>query len=346
LRSPKKRFRYFRSLKKRKLFPTMRTPVLILTAGLILSAGNTAIAQSKTKKEVETQVLKQDADRPQTIIEISGATVIINGDTVRRDGDGIARKKIIIDREDDAPGSGFGGFGMGNGLDFGGGQNASPKARLGVFTDPERSTGGAYIREVQPGSPAQAAGLKEGDKITSIDGTSIKSAEDLIETIGAHAPEDTVKIAYERSGKKNNAVAYLEAAPAPPAPRGGMRSFGGPQGGGEMPDLSQLFGGGGGLFGGSADGAAPKLGVTVEERADGSGVRILEVEKDGLAGKTGLKEDDVLTQLGSTKITSPQSLQSALRKMQGESTTLRYLRNGKELTAKMSIPKKLKKMDL
>ncbi len=328
----------------------MRTPILVLTTGLILSAGNTATAQNKGKKEVETQVLKQDADHPQTIIEISGATVIVNGDTVRRASDGLAHKKIIIDREDDAPGSGFGGFGMGNGMDFGQGQNAAPKARLGVFTDPERSTGGAYIREVQPGSPAQAAGLKEGDKITSIDGTSIGSAEDLIETIGSRAPDDTVKIAYERGGKKNSAVAYLEAAPAPPAPRGGMRSFGGPQGGGQMPDLSELFGGGGGmgsLFGGPAAGpAAPKLGVTVEERADGSGVRVLEVEKEGLAGKTGLKEDDVITQLGSTKITSPQSLQGALRKMQGESATLRYLRNGKEMSAKLTIPKKLKKMEL
>ena len=323
----------------------------MLTAGLILTAGNTATAQGRNKKEVETQVLKQDASQPQTIIEISGANVIVNGDTVRRDGDGIARKKIIIDREDDAPGSGFGGFGMGNGMDFGQGQDAAPKARLGVFTDPERSTGGAYIREVQPGSPAQAAGLKEGDKITSIDGTSIASAEDLIETIGSRAPDDTVKIAYERGGKKNSAVAYLEAAPAPPAPRGGMRSFGGPQGGGQMPDLSELFGGGGGmgsLFGGPSAGApaAPKLGVTVEERADGSGVRVLEVEKDGLAGKAGLKEDDVITQLGSTKIASPQSLQGALRKMQGESSTLRYLRNGKEMSAKLTIPKKLKKMDL
>ena len=325
----------------------MRTPILVLTAGIILSAGTTATAQGKGKKDVETQILKQDADQPQTIIEITGATVIVNGDTVRRDSDGLARKKIIIDREDDAPGSGFGGFGMGNGMDFGQGQNAAPKARLGVFTDPERSNGGAYIREVQPGSPAQAAGLKEGDKITSVDGTSINSAEDLIETIGSRAPDDTVKIAYERGGKKNSAVAYLEAAPAP-APRGGMRSFGGPQGGGQMPDLGELFGGGmGSLFGSPAAGpAAPKLGVTVEERADGSGVRILELEKDGLGDKTGLKEDDVITQLGSTKITSPQILQNALRKMQGESTTLRYLRNGKEMTAKMNIPKKLKKMEL
>ncbi len=326
----------------------MRTPILILTAGLLFAAGNTATAQGKGKKEVQTQILKQDASQPQTIIEISGATVIVNGDTVQRDGDGIARKKIIIDREDDAPGSGFGGFGMGNGMDFGQGQNAAPKARLGVFTDPERSTGGAYIREVQPGSPAQAAGLKEGDKITSVDGTTIKDAEDLIETIGSRAPDDTVKIAYERGGKKNSAVAYLEAAP-PPA-RGGMRSFGGPGGSGQMPDLSELFGGGGGmgsLFGGpSAGPAAPKLGITVEERADGSGVRVLDVDKDGLAGKTGLKEDDVITQLGSTRITSPQSLQSALRKLQGESATLKYLRNGKEMSAKLTIPKKLKKMEL
>jgi predicted metalloprotease with PDZ domain len=287
----------------------------------------------------KTTVIKQDADRPQTVVEVERGYVVVNGDTVVRPGETTYRK-IVIDRESDAPGFGmrpFGGGGMGS--------NTAQKARLGVLTDPQQSKGGAYIREVQPASPAQAAGLKAGDKIVAVDGASIADAQELIETISAHAPEDTVKITYERSGKRLNTTAYLEsAAPESGGMSGGM--FGMPPGGDFSEELSKLFGGGGGGLFGSKEAETPKLGVSVEERADGVGVQVLDVTGGGLADKAGLRTGDVITQLGDVKIDAPATLQQTLRRQQGNDLTLRYQRNGKTMSTKLLIPKSLRKMDM
>lgn len=301
---------------------------------LALATGFSANAQN-------TIVLKQDADHPQTVVEAEKGYVIVNGDTVVRPGE-TAYRKIVIDRESDAPGmSGFPGLG---GIS---GKATAQKARLGVLTDPEQSKGGAYIREVQPGSPAQAAGLKAGDKITAVDGSSVASAQELIEAIGAHSPDDTVKIAYERAGKKRTATAYLEGAPVENQ-RGGMPGGGifGMPGEGFGGDLSRIFGDGG-LFGSRGSAAeTPKIGVSVEERMDGNGVETINVTAGSVADKAGLRKGDVITQLGDTKIDSPQTLQEAIRRQQGTDVTLRYQRAGKAATMKIAIPKNLKKMDM
>ena len=295
---------------------------------LSLAGGFSAQAQ-------KTIVLKQDSDHPQTVVEAERGFVIVNGDTVVRPGE-TAYRKIVIDRESDAPGNGgFGGFGTP-------GQATAPKARLGVLTDPEQSKGGAYVREVQPGSPAQAAGLLAGDKITAVDGSSISSAQELVEVIGAHAPDDTVKIAYERGGKKRTTTAYLEGAPQEARGMGGG-IFGMP-GEGFGGDLSRIFGD---VFGNrDRDAETPKIGLSVEERMDGNGVEILSVTGGGAAEKAGLRKGDVVTQLGATKIDTPQTLQSAIRRQQGQELTVRYQRSGKSMTGKITIPKNLKQMDM
>lgn len=305
----------------------------------LLAAG---VAGSLSAMAQQTIVLKQDSDRPQTVVEAEKGHVIINGDTVVRPGETTYRK-IVIDRESDAPTAGsVRGFGGGES-----GRATAPKARLGVLTDPQQSKDGAYVREVQAGSPAQAAGLKAGDMITAVDGSAIGSAQELIEVIGAHAPDDTVKITYERSGKKRTTTAYLEGAPQENGggmPGGGM--FGIPEGFGD--ELSRIFGGGGsGLLGGGMNAAeTPKIGISVEERMDGNGVETLEVTTGSAAEKAGLRKGDVITQLGSTKITAPQVLQNAIRQQQGSEAALRYQRGSKTITGKILIPKNLKKMEM
>ncbi|WP_353683950.1 DUF512 domain-containing protein [Thermodesulfovibrio sp. 3907-1M] len=57
---------------------------------------------------------------------------------------------------------------------------------------------GVKIEYINPGSPAQKAGLKEGDIILSINRHSVKDAVDLM----FYADEDFLKITVERDGKK------------------------------------------------------------------------------------------------------------------------------------------------
>jgi S1-C subfamily serine protease len=66
-------------------------------------------------------------------------------------------------------------------------------------------TAGAWITSggsgsaVESGSPADAAGLKEGDIITAVNGTKIDTNHPLIELIASHAPGDTITLTVRRA---------------------------------------------------------------------------------------------------------------------------------------------------
>ncbi|MGO8719416.1 MAG: trypsin-like peptidase domain-containing protein [Acidobacteriaceae bacterium] len=60
---------------------------------------------------------------------------------------------------------------------------------------------GVIISSVQPGFPADKAGLKPGDIITSIDGRPIKGGDDLINDIASRKPGTTATLGYIHNGK-------------------------------------------------------------------------------------------------------------------------------------------------
>jgi serine protease Do len=64
------------------------------------------------------------------------------------------------------------------------------------------------------GSPAEKAGLQEGDVITSIDGSKIDSTHSLTSIIDKHSVGDNVSLTVVRDGKTLHVSATLEAAPS------------------------------------------------------------------------------------------------------------------------------------
>ena len=60
---------------------------------------------------------------------------------------------------------------------------------------------GVLVNSVKPGGPAEKAGLKSGDIITTIDGRSIKDGDDLVSEIASRRPGSTVRLGYLRDGK-------------------------------------------------------------------------------------------------------------------------------------------------
>jgi serine protease Do len=59
-------------------------------------------------------------------------------------------------------------------------------------------TSGGNGAAVESGSPADKAGLKEGDIITAVNGTKIDTSHPLIELIASHAPGETITLSVRR----------------------------------------------------------------------------------------------------------------------------------------------------
>jgi len=61
---------------------------------------------------------------------------------------------------------------------------------------------GVLVQQVVHGGPADKAGLKGGDIITTIDGRAIKDGDDLVNEITSRRPGSSVRLGYLRDGKQ------------------------------------------------------------------------------------------------------------------------------------------------
>lgn len=61
---------------------------------------------------------------------------------------------------------------------------------------------GVYVAEVDPGSPAEEAGMQEGDMIISMDGVAIEMTDDIIDVRNQHVPGDEIEVVVERNGRQ------------------------------------------------------------------------------------------------------------------------------------------------
>ncbi|MGH9600138.1 MAG: trypsin-like peptidase domain-containing protein, partial [Terracidiphilus sp.] len=64
---------------------------------------------------------------------------------------------------------------------------------------------GVLVQQVQPGGPADKAGLKPGDVIQSIDGRTVKDGDALVNEIASRRPGSTAELGYLRDGKEDQA---------------------------------------------------------------------------------------------------------------------------------------------
>jgi S1-C subfamily serine protease len=87
--------------------------------------------------------------------------------------------------------------------------DASTAARLGLNV-----SGGAFVRSVAQGSPAAEAGIAANSVITGIDGTSIRSANDLGPAIHSHKPGERISVTWVDQRGTHTANATLVAGPS------------------------------------------------------------------------------------------------------------------------------------
>jgi S1-C subfamily serine protease len=87
------------------------------------------------------------------------------------------------------------------------------RALLGVEIG-NGAQGGAVVQGVQPGGPAESAGIAAGDVITSVGGTQVDSATSLQAAILRHKPGDRVEVTWTASGgAQHSATVTLTSGP-------------------------------------------------------------------------------------------------------------------------------------
>jgi len=93
---------------------------------------------------------------------------------------------------------------------------------------------GVLVQQVQPGGPADKAGLKPGDIITTIDGRNIKDGDDLVNDIAARHPGSSIRLGFIRDGKEQDATVTVGDRDKVFADLGGQQPQTNPENGGDV----------------------------------------------------------------------------------------------------------------
>jgi len=149
---------------------------------------------------------------------------------------------------------------------------------------------GTIVARVEPGSPAAAAGVKQGDVVLSVDGQAVRDARDLSRRIAWLEPSATVELQILRDGGKQTVAVKLGSQP------GEKTAAAGPQEkGGEMGRLGLQLA------------PAASVGGTA-----GKGVAVVGVEPGSLAGEKGFKTGDVIVEVAGRPVETPAEVRRAL----------------------------------
>ena len=99
------------------------------------------------------------------------------------------------------------------------------RARLGAYL--ESDNGAVWVRRVAPGSAAEAAGLRPGDRILALNGTAVDHAGQVIRGVRLHPDGVPLRLTIERAGRRLRLQLSL---PASTEPRQASRDNGGRSG--------------------------------------------------------------------------------------------------------------------
>lgn len=173
---------------------------------------------------------------------------------------------------------------------------------------------GALIAAVQPGSPAERAGLRQGDVVTGVDGHPIQDPRDLARAVAAGQAGKEIRLAVQRDGKPQTIGVRLGTNVAEQAAAGEAVS------GGKEDAL--------GLALAPLD---PQARARLGLESDATGVVVAGVDPESAAGDTGLRPGDVIAEVGGAKVTSPADVATALGREKAAArdvTALLVLRQG------------------
>ena len=157
---------------------------------------------------------------------------------------------------------------------------------------------GALVRSVEPGSPAEKAGVEAGDIIIKFDGKAIEKSSDLPRMVGGTKPGTKSSMTvFRRGASKELGVTVVEIEPDKPAVKTSSKE--------EKPKLSA---------------AGQAYGLSVSDISDAQkkefkikgGVKV-DVAVDA-AARAGLREGDVILSLANAEVSSVKEFEAILSK--------------------------------
>jgi len=191
-----------------------------------------------------------------------------------------------------------------------------------------RSLGAPYgvvIEGVEPGSPAEKAGLKGGDVISAVNGTAVKNGNDLVNPIASAPIGSKVKITYFRDKQQKETTATVE-------------------------DRTRVFPNTQGRVSSAPEDAAPaEFGLHVDgltaDRAQRvgiegqKGVLVSSIEAASFAEDTGFALGDVISEVNGQTVTSVDDYRKAVANLKpGQNVVFKILRRNGDRVMTMFLP--------
>src|ERR1700736_3119841 len=174
---------------------------------------------------------------------------------------------------------------------------------------------GVVIMNVEPGSPAEKAGLKGGDVITSVNGAPVKTGNDLVNPIAQAPIGSKVKLSYVRDRSQKETTAVVEDR---------TRVF--PTQAGRLSD--QQGESAPAEFGLRVDSLTPERAARVGMEGQ-RGVLVTEVEPASFADDIQFARGDVIAEINREPISSVDDYKRAIAKLKpGASVVFKVLRRG------------------
>jgi serine protease Do len=168
---------------------------------------------------------------------------------------------------------------------------------------------GALVAEVQSNSPAERAGIQQGDVIVAFKNQTIEEMDELPRVVANTPPGTEVDVRLIRKGQEQTARVKV----------------------GEMPEEQRQTAVGGGS-------PEAQLGMAVEELPpdlarslglpDGQGVVVIDVEEGSPADEVGMRRGDVILEVNQKRVATLQDYRAALVPVEGAKSVLFLIRRG------------------
>ncbi|GHV00541.1 serine protease [Bacteroidia bacterium] len=162
-----------------------------------------------------------------------------------------------------------------------------------------KETGGVRVAELDPDGAAKAAGIREGDIITAIDGVKVNGSASVLEIIAKHRPNDKVNV----TAKRGDQMKQIEVVLRNRAGKAELLKK-------EFVDVPDALGG---AYATVSDKDKKALKIS-------GGIRVLSIEKDGILKDLGIRPGFIITavnQRAVEKVADLSKITTAVRSIDG-----------------------------